>query len=126
MQIRLVPLSRPLVQQLIVPVPPAPGSDLAAVLGLLTGMLADAGARPGRPAWPPLAGLTTADALRRMRLAAAWCGPGRDRLLPGRERHHHSTVRLAGPAGWADLGTEISDQGSRALTRLTVSLGTQR
>ena len=51
-QIRLVPLIRPLVQQLIVPVPPAPGSDLAAVLGLLTGMLADPAAP--WPAWPPL------------------------------------------------------------------------
>ena len=60
-----------------------------------------------------------------MRLAAAWCGPAVIDFYQSGNGTTTATVRLAGPAGWADLGTEISDQGSRALTRLTVSLGTQ-
>jgi hypothetical protein len=93
------------------------------VLGLIVSMLASPAA-----GWP--AGLATADqlssedALRRVRIAAAWCGPAGIDFYQGGNGSTTATVRLAGPAGWADLAAEISDSG-RALTRLAISLGTQ-
>jgi hypothetical protein len=121
-QIRLAPLRQPLVQQLTVPVPPAPGSALANVLGLLIGSLSS-----GVAGWPAgldaADGLDTAEVLRRLRLAAAWTGPGQlDCYLAG-NGSTSATVVLTGPSGNAELTAEIGESGG-ALTRLTVSLGT--
>jgi CubicO group peptidase (beta-lactamase class C family) len=121
-QIKLAPLQQALVQQLIVPVPPAPGSALHEVLGLLIGSLGS-----GAADWPAgleaAAGLDTGETLRRLRLAAAWAGPCElDCYLAG-NGSTSATVLLTGPAGNAELTAEIGESG-RALTRLTVSLRT--
>jgi CubicO group peptidase (beta-lactamase class C family) len=121
-QIKLAPLQQALVQQLIVPVPPAPGSALRDVLTLLIRTL-------GRNVadWPAgleaTDGLDTGEALRRLRLAAAWAGPCRlDCYLAG-NGSTSATVLLSGQSGSAELTAETGDSG-RALTRLTVSLRT--
>jgi hypothetical protein len=121
-QIKLAPLRRPLVQQVIVPVPPAPGSDLANVLGLLIGSLSS-----GAAGWPTglnaADGLDTGEVLRRLRLAAAWTGSCQlDCYLAG-NGSTSATVLLTGRSGNAELTAEIGES-SRSLTRLTVSLGT--
>jgi CubicO group peptidase (beta-lactamase class C family) len=121
-QIKLAPLQQPLVQQLIIPVPPSAGSALHEVLGLLIGSLASSAAD-----WP--AGLDTAaeldtdEALRRLRLAAAWAGPCElDCYLAG-NGSTTATVLLTGAAGNVELVAETGESG-RALTRLTVLLRT--
>ena len=119
-QIKLAPLQQALVQQLIVPVPPAPGSALRDVLDLLIRSLGSSVID-----WP--AGLDAADGLdtgavlRRLRLAAAWAGPCQlDCYLAG-NGSTSATVLLSGQSGNAELTAEIGESG-RALTRLTVSL----
>ncbi|HEY2079125.1 MAG TPA: serine hydrolase domain-containing protein [Streptosporangiaceae bacterium] len=121
-QIKLAPLQQPLVQQLIVPVPPAPGSALHEVLDLLISSLG--GNAVDWPAGLAAAdGLDTGEVLRRLRLAAAWAGPCRlDSYLAG-NGSTTATVLLTGPSGNAELTAEIGESG-RALTRLTVSLRT--
>ena len=121
-QIKLAPLQQALVQQLIVPVPPAPGSALHDVLELLIGSLGT-----GAADWP--ARLEAADSLdadevlRRLRLAAAWTGPCQlDCYLAG-NGSTSATVLLSGQSGNAELTAEVGDSG-RVLTRLTVSLST--
>jgi hypothetical protein len=119
-QIKLAPLQQPLVQQLIVPVPPEPGSALHEVLDLLISSL-----RSDAVAWPggleAASGLDAGEVLRRLRLAAAWAGPCRlDSYLAG-NGSNSATVLLTGPSGDAELTAEIGESG-RALTRLTVSL----
>jgi CubicO group peptidase (beta-lactamase class C family) len=121
-QIKLAPLQQALVQQLIVPVPPAPGSTLHEVLDLLIGSLGSTVID-----WPAgleaAGGLDTGEVLRRLRLAAAWAGPCRlDSYLAG-NGSTTATVLLTGPSGNAELTAEIGESG-RALTRLTVSLRT--
>jgi CubicO group peptidase (beta-lactamase class C family) len=123
-QIKLAPLQQVLVQQLIVPVPPAPGSALHDVLDLLISSLGSTVVE-----WPAglevAAGLDTGEALRRLRLAAAWAGPCQlDCYLAG-NGGTSATVLLTGPSGTAELAAEIGESG-RALTRLMVSLGTSR
>jgi CubicO group peptidase (beta-lactamase class C family) len=122
-QLKLAPLRRPLVQQLIVPVPPAAGSALADVLGLLIAAIGD-----GAGAWPTgleaADGLDTGTALRQLRIAAAWAGPCQlDSYLAG-NGSTTATVLLSGRSGTAELTAEVADSG-RTLTRLTVSLGAQ-
>jgi CubicO group peptidase (beta-lactamase class C family) len=119
-QIKLAPLRQPLVQQLIVPVPPAPGSVLHEVLDLLISSLGS-----NAVDWPAgleaADGLDTGEVLRRLRLAAAWAGPCRlDSYLAG-NGSTSATVLLTGSAESAELTAEIGESG-RALTRLTVSL----
>jgi len=121
-QIKLAPLQQALVQQLIVPLPPAPGSALHEVLGLLVGSLGSSAVD-----WPEgleaADGLDTAEILRRLRLAAAWAGPCQlDCYLAGNGATT-ATVLLTGPSGNAELTAEIGESG-RALTRLTISLCT--
>jgi hypothetical protein len=119
-QIKLAPLQQALVQQLIVPVPPAPGSALHDVLDLLIRLLGSSVTD-----WP--AGLETADgldmgaALRRLRLTAAWAGPCQLDCYQAGNGSTSATVLLSGQSGSAELTAEISESG-RALTRLTVSL----
>jgi CubicO group peptidase (beta-lactamase class C family) len=111
-QIRLAPLHEPLVQQLVLAVPPGPDSALAAAIGLLTAALGE-----GVPTWPPgLAAdsaLAVGPVLRRLRAAAAWAGPSRlDCYLAG-NGETSSTVRLAGESGAVFLTVEIADAGVR-------------
>jgi serine-type D-Ala-D-Ala carboxypeptidase/endopeptidase len=120
-QIKLAPLRQALVQQLIVPLPPAPGSALHDVLGMLVGSLGSSAVD-----WPDgleaADGLDTGEVLRRLRLAAAWAGPCQlDCYLAGNGTTT-ATVLLTGPSGNAELTAEIGESG-RVLTRLTVSLG---
>jgi CubicO group peptidase (beta-lactamase class C family) len=120
-QIKLAPLRQPLVQQVTVPVPPAPGSDLANVLELLISSLSS-----GAAGWPAGLdaedGLDSGEMLRRLRLAAAWTGPCQlDCYLAG-NGSTSATVLLTGRSGNAQLTAEIGES-SRALTRLMVSLG---
>ena len=121
-QIKLAPLQLALVQQLIVPVPPSPGSALHEALALLIGSLAGAAAD-----WPAgleaAAGLDSDEALRRLRLAAAWAGPCElDCYLAG-NGSTSATVLLTGAAGNVELAAETGESGG-ALTRLTVLLRT--
>ena len=121
-QIKLAPLQQALVQQLIVPLPPAPGSALDEVLGLLVSSLGSSAVD-----WPDgleaADGLDTGEVLRRLRLAAAWAGPCElDCYLAGNGTTT-ATVLLTGPSGDAELTAEIGESG-RVLTRLTVSLAT--
>jgi len=119
-QIKLAPLRQPLVQQLIVPLPPAAGSDLAEVLGQLIGILND-GARSWPEGLTSTDGLSASEVLRRLRIASAWCGPCRvDSYLAG-NGSTTATVWLIGQEGRAELAAEIDDT-DRVLTRLTVSL----
>jgi len=122
-QIKLAPLQQPLVQQLIVPVPPAPSSALHDALGLLIASIGDG--VPGWPAGLQAAGeLDTGQATRQLRIAAAWAGPCQlDSYLAG-NGSTTATVLLSGPAGTAELTAEVAESGG-ALSRLTVSLGAQ-
>jgi len=121
-QIKLAPLQLALVQQLIVAIPPAPGSALHEVVDLLVGTLG--GNAVDWPAGLAAAdGVDTGEVLRRLRLAAAWAGPCRlDSYLAG-NGSTSATVMLSGPSGNADLTAEVGESG-RALTRLTVALRT--
>ena len=67
-------------------------------------------------------GLSSDDALRRLRLAAAWTGPARPDCYLAGNGSTSATVRLTGATGWADLTAEIADADG-VLTRLTIALG---
>ncbi|HUB40478.1 MAG TPA: serine hydrolase domain-containing protein [Streptosporangiaceae bacterium] len=123
-QIKLAPLQQPLVQQLILPVPPAPGSALHEVLDMLVSSLAS-----NAVDWPAgleaADGLDTGEVLRRLRLAAAWAGPCQlDSYLAG-NGSTSTTVLLTGLSGNAELTADVGESG-RALARLTVSLRTSQ
>jgi CubicO group peptidase (beta-lactamase class C family) len=109
-QIKLAPLRRPQVQQLVIAVPPARGSALDEVLDRLVSAL-----RAAVPAWP--AGLTSADgfdadrAIRQLRMGSAWAGQAViDCYLAG-NGSSSATVRLAGPTGKVVLAVEITESG---------------
>jgi CubicO group peptidase (beta-lactamase class C family) len=119
-QIRLAPLRKPLVQQLVLAVPPAPGSALAAAIGMLTAALGE-----DAVSWPPgLAadgGLAVGPVLRRLRTAAAWAGRSRlDCYLAGNGQNS-STVRLAGESGDVLLTVEVGDAGVRQVEIVLVT-----
>jgi CubicO group peptidase (beta-lactamase class C family) len=118
-EIRLAPLRQPLVQQLVVAVPPARGSNLDDVLREIVGAI-----NATVPDWP--AGLVTADgfavdsAVRQLRLAAAWAGPGKvDCYLAG-NGSTTTTVRLAGSSGNVVLEVEISEAGQLRRSEVTL------
>ena len=108
--IKLAPLRTPLVQQLIVAVPPAPGTALRESLDLLIGTLG--AASPDWPASLPAAdGFDAGRAVRQLRIAAAWAGPAAiDCYLAGNGATS-AKVRLTGPSGQAVLTVEVSDSG---------------
>jgi CubicO group peptidase (beta-lactamase class C family) len=108
--IKLAPLHSPLVQQLVVAVPPAAGSALHEAMDLLVGAL---GTAPSD--WP--ASLAAADgfdagrAARLLRIAAAWAGPAAiDCYLAG-DGATMARVRISGPTGQAVLAVEVTDSG---------------
>jgi CubicO group peptidase (beta-lactamase class C family) len=117
-QIRLAPLREPLVQQLVLAVPPAAGSPLDQAVALMAGSISDGGQD-----WPP--GLAVADGfgtgpvLRQLRMAAAWAGPVRlDCYLAG-DGDNSCTARLAGDSGTVLLTAEAGDSG---LSRVEIVL----
>ncbi len=107
-QIRLAPLAEPLVQQLIVAVPPEPGSALDRAVRILVAMLND-GARE----WPT--GLMTVvsadDILRQLRLAAAWTGPCTPGGWLAGDGATTATLELDGPSGRTALSVEVGRTG---------------
>jgi CubicO group peptidase (beta-lactamase class C family) len=119
-QIRLAPLREPLVQQLILAVPPEPGSPLARTLAALLGVLG-----ADRADWPDGmrvgGGLRTDEVLRQLQVASAWAGPCvLDCYLAGNGMTS-STVRLTGVTGRVELAVEVSEDGE--LVRAGISLG---
>jgi CubicO group peptidase (beta-lactamase class C family) len=119
-QIRLAPLREPLVQQLVLAVPPAPDSALAAAISLLTEAIDD-----GMRNWP--AGLAIDDGfavgpvLQQLRTAAGWAGPVRlDCYLAG-NGESSNTVRLAGESGAVILTVEAGASGVRQVEMALVS-----
>jgi CubicO group peptidase (beta-lactamase class C family) len=119
-QVRLAPLRRPLVQQLIVAVPPEPASPLArTLLALLAVLSAD------RAEWPGgvtvAAGLDASEVLRQLRVAHAWAGAcSLDSYLAG-NGSTAATVRLTGATGSVELALEVTESGE--LVRASMALG---
>ncbi len=124
-QIKLAPLQEPLVQQLELPVPPAAGSVLAETIDVLLAAIND-----GAASWPAALGVAigvdASEALRQLRLAAAWAGRCEiDCFLAG-NGSTSATIRLTGATGIADLAVEVPAAGdSRAdpgVSRVEVTL----
>ncbi|HXW47313.1 MAG TPA: serine hydrolase domain-containing protein [Streptosporangiaceae bacterium] len=109
-QIRLAPLRKPLVQQLVLAVPPGPGSALDLAIRLLSTELNDGGRD-----WPPEldTAVSTAQVLRQLRLAAAWAG----RCVPGAWLAGNgattASLELTGPDGKVSLTVEVDGHGQR-------------
>jgi CubicO group peptidase (beta-lactamase class C family) len=119
-QVRLAPLRRMLVQQLIVALPPEPGSPLARTLTALLGVLA-----ADRAEWPDgvtvAGGLDADEVLRQLRISHAWAGPCvLDSWLAG-NGSTAATVRLTGATGSVELALEVT--GSGLLVRVAIALG---
>jgi len=124
--IRLAPLRQPLVQQLLVAVPPASGSPLARALEVVLGLINASAAAGHGAGWPdeltPADGLAVDQVLRRLRVAGAWAGAsGIDCYLAG-DGETSATIRLAGATGDVVLAIEIGKPGGE-LRRADVSLG---
>lgn len=117
-QIRLAPLRDPLVQQLILAVPPSAAAALDTAIRLLTGTI-NAGARD----WP--AELATAvnveRVLRQFRLAAAWAGRCEPVGWLAGDGSTFATVELAGVDGRVALTVETGGPEQKVL-RAEVSL----
>jgi CubicO group peptidase (beta-lactamase class C family) len=126
-QIRLAPLRQPLVQELIVTIPPAPGSPLARTLAELAALLgADLGAWPDDvPGEVAVAGgLRTGELLRQLLMARAWAGACvLDSYLAG-DGSTAVTARFLGTTGTVELALEVTESGE--LVRAAISLGEAR
>jgi CubicO group peptidase (beta-lactamase class C family) len=107
-QIRLTPLAEPLVQQLIVAVPPEPESSLDRAVRMLVETLND-----GAAEWPAglPAAVSTDHVLRLLRLAAAWTGPCAPGAWLAGDGATTATLELAGPSGRAALNVEVGREG---------------
>jgi CubicO group peptidase (beta-lactamase class C family) len=117
--IRLAPLREPLVQQLILAIPPAEGSALDKAMLSLVGVLGSAGV----PDWPAGLHATASQdqVLRQLRLASAWAGPCEISACLAGDGASAVTVELTGPAGRVSLTVEIAGA-SGLLQRAEVSL----
>jgi len=117
-QIRLTPLRQLLVQQLILAVPPAPGSALHQATEQLVDALND-GARD----WPDglAAAVSTGHVLRQLRIAGAWAGRCEVSAYLAGDGASSVTVELTGPDGRVALTLETGAPGP-ALLRADVSL----
>jgi len=109
-EIKLAPLSQPLVQWLWVAVPPAPGSSLLRLLDSLIGMIND-----GAPLWPdwlPVAAdVDTAQLARRLRVAAAWAGRCTAGAFRGGDGESGTAVELEGQSGRVVLAVTVDETG---------------
>jgi CubicO group peptidase (beta-lactamase class C family) len=117
--IRLAPLREPLVQQLILAIPPAEGSALDEALLALVGVLN----RTGRPEWPAglYATVNQGEVLRQLRMASAWAGPCQVGACLAGDGASAVTVELTGPTGRVSLTVEIAGVAA-LLYRAEVSL----
>jgi len=117
-QIKMAPLREPLVQQLLIAVPPAPDSALGRAVRLLVGML-DGGAQD----WPEEleAAADTRQVLRHLRIAAAWAGQCEQGGWLAGDGSSTATVELTGPAGAATLTVDVGGAAG-ALQRAEVTL----
>jgi hypothetical protein len=118
-EIRLAPLHEPLVQELTVAIPPAPGSRLSDTLAAVLTLLG-----AGANSWPDAVtvadGLSADEVLRQLRMAAAWAGPcALDSYLAG-NGGTSVTARLTGATGNVEVALQVSDSG--ALVRAGISL----
>jgi serine-type D-Ala-D-Ala carboxypeptidase/endopeptidase len=104
-QIKLAPLREPRVQQLILALPPAPGSALDQALGLLVDALNE-----GATTWPAglIATVNTGQVLRQLRLAAAWAGRCEITSCLAGDGSSSVTAELTGPSGRVHLGVDIA------------------
>jgi CubicO group peptidase (beta-lactamase class C family) len=117
-QIKLAPLVQPLVQQLIVAVPPAADSALMRAVELLTEAI-----NAGTHDWPADLDttLSTYDTLRQLRLARAWAGwCDLTGWLAG-DGTVSATAELAGPDGRVGLAVDVGANGD-GLVRTEISL----
>jgi CubicO group peptidase (beta-lactamase class C family) len=109
-EIRLTPHQHPMVQQLVLAVPPAPGSALSRLTGQVIALLNDGAASwPG--ALPAAAGLDTSSLIRRLRAAGAWAG----RCTPG---------AFSAGDGATSVTVELDGESARLL--LTVAVDAER
>jgi CubicO group peptidase (beta-lactamase class C family) len=117
--IRLAPLREPLVQQLILAIPPAEGSALDLALVSLIGVLNAGGAAD----WPAglYATVSQDEVLRQLRIASAWAGPCVVSACLAGDGAGSVTVELTGPAGRVNLTAEIAGAAG-LLRRAEVSL----
>jgi CubicO group peptidase (beta-lactamase class C family) len=120
--IRMAPLRDPLVQQLIVAVPPGAESALHRAVLLLISTLND-----GAHDWPVelQAAVSTDHVLRQLRLAAAWAGRCEPFGWLAGDGSATATIELAGPDGRVALTVEMTSDG-RQLQRAEVSLLSSR
>ncbi len=121
-QIRLAPLREPVVQQLLLAIPPAAGSPLAAAISLLTQAVA-----AGAPAWPAglaaASGFAAGPVMQQLRTAAGWAGPVRlDCYLAG-DGETSSTVRLVGESGSVIILTVIVADGGVRQVEIALAAG---
>jgi hypothetical protein len=118
-QIRMAPLREPLVQQLILAVPPDPDSTLGSAVQLLVTALND-----GAKHWPDGLETTvsTEHILRQLRVAAAWAGPCEPVGWLAGDGRSGATVELVGPDGRARLAVEV-DALNHKLQRAEITLG---
>jgi CubicO group peptidase (beta-lactamase class C family) len=117
--IRLAPLRQPLVQQLILAIPPAEGSVLGKALMALIGVLNGDGAA-GWPGWL-YATVNQDEVIRQLRMASAWAGPCEISACLAGDGAGAVTVELTGPAGRVSLAVEIGGAAG-LLQRAEVSL----
>lgn len=117
-QIKLSPLTVPRVQQLVLAVPAAPDS----ALGLALTAVVDA-VNAGAQHWPAevATAADTAQALRQLRLAAAWAGSCELGGCLAGDGSSTTTVELAGTTGRATLTVDVSGPGQQ-LQRAEVAL----
>jgi serine-type D-Ala-D-Ala carboxypeptidase/endopeptidase len=114
-QIKLPPLTRARVQQLVLAIPPAPDSALAKTVASLVAAIND-GARE----WPGSLAVAAGVDVRQLRLAAAWTGQCQPGGWVAGDGSGSAAVEVTGPAGQAVLAVEVSASGQ--LQRADVTL----
>ena len=117
-QIKLAPLAESRVQQLLLAIPPAPGSLLATALRSLTDTL-----NQGGRDWPEGVDTTvnSAEVLRQLRVASAWAGHCEIDSYQAGDGSVAVTAELTGPTGRVSLTVEVAEQAQR-VQRVEVSL----
>ena len=119
-EIRLAPLRQPLVQQLILAVPPAEGSPLHRAVESIVGTL-----NAGAPQWPPALdaaeAVDTSQVVQNLRTAAAWAGRCEIDSYTAGDGDTNVSVKLAGDTGRIILAIALDGSG-REVRRAEVSL----